>query len=221
MDIKKQSVTYTTTNTYETLNTLGNKTENVWLVLHGMGYLSRYFLRYFVKLNPEENYIIAPQAPSKYYLKDDFKHVGASWLTKEDTLLETENVLNYLNEVLRHEKEILEKKLIVFGFSQGVSIAMRWLAQRKLHCQTLVLYAGGIPNELKKQDFEFLDFSKTKVKIVYGNKDHYLTPKRLLSEYEKINTLFGEHAEIINFEGGHEINEAILEKIASDSSLGV
>ena len=62
----EKQVTYQTTNTYETLNTLSAKTKNIWIVLHGIGFLSKFFIKYFDELNAEENYVIAPQAPSKY-----------------------------------------------------------------------------------------------------------------------------------------------------------
>ena len=83
----EKTVTYQSKNIYMTLNTLTPKTKNVWLAFHGIGYLSKYFARYFDVLDPEENYIIVPQAPSKYYLGNDYKYVGASWLTKEQTKL--------------------------------------------------------------------------------------------------------------------------------------
>ena len=98
MSIQEKNVTYNTQNTYATLNALSEKTKYVWLVFHGIGYLSRYFLKHFSQLNSEEHYIIAPQAPSKYYLKNEYKYVGASWLTKENTLTETENVMSYLDK---------------------------------------------------------------------------------------------------------------------------
>ena len=101
---QEKQVTYQTTNSYTTLNTLTDKTKNVWIVFHGIGYLSKYFLKYFDELPSEENYIIAPQAPSKYYLNDQYRHVGASWLTKENTANETQNVLNYLDTVFSSEK---------------------------------------------------------------------------------------------------------------------
>ena len=44
----------------------------------------------FEILYPTENYIICPQAPSKFYLGEDFKHVGACWLTKEDTVFQND-----------------------------------------------------------------------------------------------------------------------------------
>ena len=103
MKREEKQVSYQITNTYSTLNKHTSKTKNVWLVFHGIGYLSRYFLKYFKDLNPEENYIIAPQAQSKYYLNNKYTHVGASWLTKENTEEEFENVLNYLKEVFKAE----------------------------------------------------------------------------------------------------------------------
>ena len=109
----EKSVSYTTRNSYSTLNIFSENTKNVWLVFHGMGYLSRYFIRYFSEINPSENFIIAPQAPSKYYQGTNFKHVGASWLTKEATEEETINVLSYIDEIWKTEKPKQEFNFIV------------------------------------------------------------------------------------------------------------
>ncbi len=211
-NIKKQ-VVYQSTNSYETLNQLTPATKNVWFVCHGLGYLSRYFLKHFSELDPVKNYVIAPQAPSKYYLKDDFKHVGASWLTKEDTLMETANVIHYLNAVKTAEGIPAGANLILFGFSQGVSIVMRWLVRSQLSCSKIVLYAGGIPNEITAKDLHFLEHSKTDVQIVYGDQDNYLNQKRLEAEELKIKTLFKGNAKIIRFKGGHEIKNEILQRV--------
>src|SRR5690606_35842800 len=172
--ILEKEVSYTTTNTYSTLNTFTKKTKNVWIVFHGMGYLSKYFVKHFEKLNAEENFIIAPQAPSKYYQDKKSKHVGASWLTRENTLSETENVLNYIDAVF--EKELSGKlpNLFVMGYSQGVSIALRWVASRKINCNKLILHSGGIPKELKASDLEFL-LPSCSIVSLYGNKDPFIT----------------------------------------------
>tara|TARA_R110000796_G_scaffold88850_7_gene192169 strand:+ start:48908 stop:49552 length:645 start_codon:yes stop_codon:yes gene_type:complete len=213
MNPTQKQVKYTSINTYETLNTLSNKTKNVWLVFHGIGYLSRYFLKYFNELNSIENYIIAPQAPSKYYLNTKYTHVGASWLTKEDTATEIKNVSAYIDAVFDAENIPEGCNLIIFGFSQGVSIATRWLALRKLKCQQLVLYAGGIPNELKPNDFTFLNEQKSTVKIIIGTADEYLNDERMKIETEKIKKLFRNKAEIITFDGGHEIKKEIINNL--------
>ncbi len=186
MSNKEKTVTYLTENTYLTQNQLTPKTKNVWLVFHGIGYLSRYFVKYFKGLDAEENYIIVPQAPSKYYLKNEYKYVGASWLTKENTATEVKNVLNYIDTVLESEEIPENVNLMLFGFSQGVSVATRWLASKKAKCKLVALYAGGIPNELTAEDFDFLDFDATVVKIIYGDQDEFLTPDRLKGEKNKI-----------------------------------
>lgn len=209
----RKTITYSTTNSYETLNNIGPKTKNVWIVFHGLGYLSRYFLNHFKELEADENYIIAPQAPAKYYLKNEFKHVGASWLTKEDTKQETQNVMTYINAIMKEETLPKNCKLIIFGFSQGVSIAARWVANYQIPCNKLVFYAGGIPNELTPSDFLFLSDTETEIIGIIGDSDEYLTEERVKSETEKMNSLFHRKAKQITFNGGHEIKKEIINSL--------
>lgn len=208
-----KTVSYSSVNTYSTLNTINPKTKNIWLVFHGLGYLSRYFINHFSDLNPEENYIIAPQAPSKYYMDMTFKHVGASWLTREDTEMEIENVLNYVDSVYRQEVKNTDARLIVLGYSQGVSIASRWVARRKIQCDKLILHSGGIPKELKHEDFDFLP-SSVPVIYLYGDRDEYVTEARKTEEKLKGTELFGKRLQIIVFDGIHEVHKSSLQKLS-------
>ena len=210
MNLTEKEISYTTTNTYATLNTLTDKTKNVWLVFHGMGYLSRYFLRYFESLHSDENYFIAPQAPSKYYIGPKYRHVGASWLTKENTKKETENVMNYVDNVLQHENLPKDKNLIVLGYSQGVSIAMRYLVLKQMDCSQLIIHSGGIPVELNPDDFKYYD---GKVTLVYGDQDEYLNEDRIKHEVEKAEDLFGKNLNIIPFDGKHVVNTDIIKNL--------
>lgn len=207
---QEKQVSYSTTNSYTTLNELTPHTKNVWIVLHGIGYLSRYFLKYFNGLPPDENYIIAPQAPSKYYLNGEYKHVGASWLTKENTTMEIGNVTAYLDAVYAAESIPGHCKLIVFGYSQGVSIAARWVAKSRVNCHRMVLHSGGIPNELTADDFEFLKENDTEITIIVGDKDEYLTKERMGAESKKIETLFQGRAKQLIFDGRHEIKKELI-----------
>ncbi|WP_347372687.1 esterase [Aequorivita sp. Q41] len=212
----EKEASYKTINSYSTLNDFTEKTKNIWMVFHGMGYLSNYFIRYFSELNPEENYIIAPQAPSKYYQDKAFKYVGASWLTRENTKTEIQNVLRYVDEVFKKETSKAMPKLIVLGYSQGVSIATRWVASRKIQCDTLILHSGGIPNELKPSDFEFLKQS-TSVIYSYGDKDQYITEARKTEEQLKGSKLFKDRLNIEVFDGVHEVNKEFLMRISKES----
>ncbi len=169
-------------------------------------------MKYFDELNSDENYIIAPQAQGKYYLGSKYKHVGASWLTKENTLKEIENVMRYFDAVLEVEKLPNTCNLIVLGYSQGVSVAARYVANRKLKCSQLVFLSGRIPNELNKENFEFLD-DQTKVSFIYGTKDEYLNEELLETEKKRFYSLFGESAIMSSFEGKHEVNKKVIESL--------
>ena len=204
MNSTEKEITYTTSNSYSTLNRLSDTTKTVWFVCHGMGYLSRYFLRYFKELNPNENYVIAPQAPSKYYIQPKM-HVGANWLTRDNTKAGMENILSYFDAIFQAEQIPEHLNVIVLGYSQGVSVSMRYLASRQLQCSQLVLHSGGIPKELKPEDFEYLN-SNTKVKLIYGTEDEFLDEARIANESERAKELFGNRLSILPFEGKHIVN---------------
>lgn len=211
MSTEKQ-LSYQITNTYSVLNNFTEKTKTVWLVCHGIGYLSRYFLRHFYHLNTEENYIIAPQAQSKYYLKNEYKHVGASWLTKERTEAETENVLNYLDEVYKAEDLKNAPRLIILGYSQGVSVTTRWIAKRKINCDELIMHSGKVPAELKREDFQFLN--NANFNFIYGTEDEYLKKGIIEVEEKRLKELFPNNFEIKRYNGGHEVNTEIIAEFA-------
>ncbi len=216
--MSEQQISYTHNNSYTTLNTLSAKTKYVWLAFHGMGHLSRYFIKHFEGLNPIENYIIAPQAPSKYYQDKRFKYVGASWLTRESTTIEKENVLNYVDAVWEHEKkqwQQLDVDVILMGFSQGVSIVSRWASSRKIECTQLMLHSGGIPTELVRSDFEYLS-PTTRVHYLFGNKDEYYNEARHTEEQLKGNRLFGDRLEVKVFDGIHEVSDAEIQSLVSN-----
>lgn len=212
--INEKEVSYQTTNTYSTLNNFTSKTKNVWVVFHGIGYLSRYFMKYFRHLNHENNYIIAPQAPSKCYLNDKYEHVGASWATRENTEQEIQNVLVYLDELYRKENLPDAPNLILFGYSQGVSVVSRWIARRKIHCSKLILNSGRLPKELKPGDFSFLE--DTEISFVYGTDDPFVNKEVLESEEKRIRGLFPDNLKFIPFDGGHEVNKEVILKLAGE-----
>lgn len=206
-------VSYTSVNTYSTLNGHSNATKNIWFAFHGMGYLSRYFVNYFEGLDKQKNYIIAPQAPSKYYQGKRFNYIGASWLTRENTKLETQNVLNFTEAVAEKERVLNQTdKLIVFGYSQGVSIALRWIALKQVACKAIVIHSGGIPKELTPEHFSFLS-KNTPVYLIYGTQDEYITAERIQLEKELALQLFGNRLEIIPFDGKHKVNTDLIEQI--------
>lgn len=213
MPAKENTISYQTTNTYTVLNTLKSSTQNIWVACHGIGYLSKYFIGYFEHLNKDKNYIICPQAPSKYYQDKQFKYVGASWLTKENTQQEIENVLNYLDALFaKEEKSFQNKRLILMGYSQGVSVVLRWLAYRNIVCDDLVIHSGRIPSELSPVHFKKL--INTKVHLVYGDEDEYLNNQILDAQIDFAKSLFPNQPQVHQFKGKHEVSIDFLSSIA-------
>tara|TARA_R100001369_G_scaffold87479_2_gene123070 strand:- start:20417 stop:21055 length:639 start_codon:yes stop_codon:yes gene_type:complete len=211
MNPTEKKVSYKFTNTYMTLNERTSKTKNVWVVFHGIGYLSKYFLKYFKGLYPEENYLIAPQAASKYYLNGKYTHVGASWFTKDNTQQEVENAMNYLEEVYKAEDLESTTNLIILGYSQGVSVATRWVSKKKIECSHLILCSGGLPKELNPEDFKHLKTSK--ISMLYGNEDPFMDKERLHNEKLRLKEIFPENLTIIPFNGVHEMKPSIIETL--------
>ena len=211
MNQKEKEIKYSSSNTYSTLNLLTSKTKNVWFVCHGIGHLSRYFIRHFNELDSDENYIIAPQAQSKFYIAPKMKHIGACWLTKENTKKETNNVINYFNEIFANENIPSSCNLILLGFSQGVSVITRFIAKSGIKFNKLIVYAGKIPIELSKNDFKHID-NKSKVYLVYCANDLYIDEKTVNLEKKKAKNLFN-NISTINFDIAHEINASIVNQL--------
>ena len=205
MSMEKE-VSFKTNKTYSTLNTI-DKNQNIWFACHGIGQLSHYFLNNFLNIPKEKNYIIAPQAPSKYYHSTQTKRVGACWLTKENTQIEQHNIFRYFDEILNQEKPVTPN--IFIGFSQGVSVMLRYLVYKKLNVNDIVIMSGKIPEELKESDFNFLS-KKTKVWLSYGLSDPLLNNKLLDVEINKSRQLFGKRLNIIAFDGKHEIDQELI-----------
>lgn len=205
---EEKEISYTSKNTYSTLNTISKNTKHIWFVCHGMGYLSRYFLKYFKVLDPNENYIIAPQAPSKYYQQPKM-HVGANWLTRDNTQMGIDNILNYFDAIYGLENLDSLENLIVMGYSQGVSVVLRYMASRKIQFQKLLIHSGGIPTELSREDFEYLNYD-AEIQLIYGTRDEYLDAHRIAQEQKRARNLFGDRVLILPFDGIHEVNTELL-----------
>ena len=206
---EEKFLTIQTVHPYETLNQWTPDTKQVWVVFHGIGYLSRYFLRHFQHLDPRENYIIAPQAPALYYLDQTYTHIGASWLTRENTALYMDNLLHLFDQLWKSEELHKAPSLVLMGYSQGVSVLCRWIVARKLKCERLLLYAGRVPEELRAEDFEHLA-PETKVDFFLGDKDPFVTAELRAGLKDHMELLFGDRLKINEFSGGHTLINALI-----------
>lgn len=195
-----------------TYGTLTEKTKNIWLVAHGYGFLAEFFIKKFEILNPEENYVIVPEALNRFYKKDLSGRVGATWMTSEDREHEINDYILYLDKV--YETFILqsEAKIIALGFSQGASTMARWALKTHKPLTNIVFWAGSIPDECL-QAVEKLNTLHPY--ILVGDEDEFITiEKRETFTKTLINTglIFSQ----IFYKGGHAILTEPLMQLSSE-----
>ncbi|GAB4235132.1 MAG: esterase [Ekhidna sp.] len=196
---------------YYTLNELTNATKRVWLVFHGYGQLAAYFIKKFEGLDPRENFIIAPQGLSKYYLDGVYGRVGASWMTKEDRLTEIDNQYAYIDAVL-NQFEISGKELVYFGFSQGTATMGRYAAHAKIPFKEMIIWAGTFPPDTHSDDWKFLT-GKEEIHYYTSREDIYFKEEMIENQNNVLNAATGRKPTLHWYEGGHRVIADIVSKL--------
>lgn len=217
MDEKKVSFQFDAR--YYTAGTLNESTRQIWIVFHGYGQLAQYFLRKFEHLTNQDIYLIAPEGLSRFYLSEltnsgrpDNK-VGATWMTRENRLMDIDNAIRYLDAMLLHEQLNHSRiPVTLFGFSQGCATVCRWAIEGKAKFERLILWAGLFPPDMNFEKGHDLLASKT-VTMVIGEQDQFLTKERM-DEFDMLAGKLGIQPEKLLFNGKHELNAEVLEKLA-------
>ena len=188
---------------YITLNELTPNTERVWLVFHGYGQLAEFFIKKFESLDPEKNFIIAPQGLSKYYLNGVYGRVGASWMTKEDRLTEIANQYRYLDQVLS-QFDLTDKQLIYFGFSQGTATMGRYAAHAKIPFSKMIIWAGTFPPDTDPSDWSYLT-GKEDISYWTSKEDIYYQEGMVEKQNEVVKAALGTTPTLNWYDGGHKV----------------
>jgi predicted esterase len=212
----EQEVSFKFSARYYKEGELTAKTKNIWFVIHGYGQLAKYFLPKFSGLVNDETCVIAPEGLSRFYLDDITSRsqsgnskVGATWMTRENRLVDIQNYLGYLNSILKKEiPEGYNGKITLFGFSQGAATVSRWALTDSIQFHRLILWAGIFPPDMDFQKGRVL-FHDKEVIEVYGNRDPFLTEARI-KEMEQLNEKLKLNPRVITFDGAHEIHSQTL-----------
>ncbi|HAA17052.1 MAG TPA: alpha/beta hydrolase [Cytophagales bacterium] len=197
---------------YIQLGELNDQTQELWIVCHGYGQLANYFANHFRVLESPTRCIIAPEGLNRFYLQGFSGRVGATWMTKEDRLVDIQNYLNYL-EAIFHQvtkgMEVSRLKINVLGFSQGAATVSRWVTQSDIDFNRLILWAGIFPPDLniprsKKK------LGSIRVDFVYGDEDPFLSKSDRVAEQRSIARMLGVEPTITQFHGEHVIDRDTL-----------
>lgn len=170
----------------------------VWLALHGYGQLGRYFARHFASHAGPQRRIVAPEAPARFYLGDDYKRVGASWMTREERDADIADTHAYLDAVLAG----IDEPVHGLGFSQGGMVLARYAAARPGRFARLVLWGSAPPD-----DVDLATATLPPLTLVLGDTDAYFTPERRVALAARLD---GVPHTTVTYDGGHRLHAETL-----------
>ncbi|MDQ2773109.1 MAG: phospholipase [Bacteroidota bacterium] len=207
----------TRTARYQQLGELSARTRRVWFVVHGYGQLAAYFVRHFAFLveGRDDTVVIAPEGLSRFYLQGNGGRVGASWMTRDDRLAEIGDHVGFLNQLAAHVlgQVPADTNITVLGFSQGTATVSRWLARAAFRPVHLILWAGGFPEDMPADTARQLLHS-LRVSLAIGSDDQFIALPQVQQQQQLLQEL-GAAVEVFPFVGRHELNRALLEKLAT------
>lgn len=195
---------------FYTLGTVGENTRYWVIACHGYGQLAKNFIRKFDVIAGEDTFVLAPEGLSTFYWQGFSGDPVASWMTKENRLDEIADYCRYLSQVYLDYRQKLpaDVKIILFGFSQGCATILRWIFYDRPEFQTLVLWAGMIPEDLDYAAMAEL-WTTRPIYYFYGTEDPFITPERLT----QFQTFFAnQNLPVIEqkFVGAHTVDRPIL-----------
>ncbi len=191
--------------------------KRVWIVLHGHRMHAGEFIKTFAELADAGDYVIAPEALSRLYVKGDNGDVGASWMTKEDRENEISDYVNYLDEL--YEKEVAPHKINfsfevnALGFSQGAATLSRWLAYGNSKADKAIFWCGNLAHDVDYS--KSLQFKNTSIYLIFAKNDQYYPPDFYKSQVELLKK-HGIQPEFHVFEGKHEINGELVKEYVDE-----
>ncbi len=213
-------ITVTRTARYYTIGEPGPSVHDVWVACHGYGQLAAEFVERLSVLSAPDRLLLAPEGLSRFYLERTrsgshaTSPVGASWMTREDRAAEIADQVAYLNAVVETFKARSSEAfhLTALGFSQGVATICRWLAHSRTRADRLVCWGGLVPDDVLAGDLSI--FRATHVWLVAGSRDGFAATERLADAASTMRRA-GLNVSQLSFEGGHRLDDATLERLAT------
>ena len=210
----KKQISIPKTHKYSQLGEFSEKTNTVWIVLHGYGMLSEFFIKKFECILNEKTVVIAPEGSNRFYLNNNYSRVGASWMTKVDKEKDIEDNISFIETLYTKIVDDIGHnnfKLKTLGFSQGGATLVRWIMSSSLKVDSLILWGSDIPKDsLITQNKS--RWSSMNIKIVIGKKDEYISDENKKKVFDAVNS-YGLSYKLIEYDGPHKIIESELIKL--------
>jgi predicted esterase len=209
--VEEHHITVPRTARYHTLGE-ARTAKALWIVLHGYGYLARYFLRRFEPV-VEDLFIVAPEGLSRFYLDEEHTRVGATWMTREDRTHEIADQITYLDQVTKHCLGFAAANVPigVLGFSQGMATASRWAVTGTTRPGRLILWGGTLPPDIGTATMA-TRLATCPVDIVHGEKDALVPSSAATQAAARFREAGVPHA-VHQHPGGHDLDPVLLERL--------
>lgn len=181
------------------------------VVLHGWGQNSRSFLRKFASLAQHNILVIAPQAPHQFYLDQVTRKVGFGWLTSFERDRGIALGVSALDAILDQVELEAGRPLLplLLGFSQGVSMAWRYAIHGAHSVSGVVVCGGDLPPDVEAA---LPGWEPRPILVVHGRNDA-IVPVAKGEAAEVALKGLGLFPETMYFDGGHDVPEALLERL--------
>jgi predicted esterase len=204
---------------YFTLGDGERPPRELWVGLHGYAQLAARFLPMLAPLDDGRTLIAAPEALSRFYLETRLTGhhgpaIGATWLTREHREPDLRDHLRYLDTLLERLLAPFPSRpaVSVLGFSQGASLAARWVATGAVRPARLVLWGVPLPQDVPLEPL-VAALAGAPVVLAAGTSDPYV-PGDSLEQGAALLAAAGARVEVRRFEGGHVIPAADLLAVA-------
>jgi len=184
------------------------------LCLHGYGQTSIKFIRLFRSLHFRNIIAVAPQAPNAFYIKMRPKTIGFTWLTKYERDRAVQDFVGYMELLLSdlyQKQEFDTNRIFLLGFSQGVSMALRFAVSSFIRPAGVIACGGDLPEDVE-QKLQGLK-NKFPIFICHGREDT-IVPLEVARKAERKYAESGHSTTEFYFPGGHEIPPELVARIA-------
>ena len=137
-------------------------------------------------------------------------------MTKEDRETEIKNQQALLTSIWDREiGESQNKRIVLFGFSQGVAAASRFIAYSKKPFDHFVLWAGGFAHDVNKNDFSHLT-GQENLSVYISTEDQYYSDEFTQKQLVEVEQKMGQKPSLTYYDGGHKVVSELLSPLASN-----
>lgn len=228
MPVSMHNITVARTARYAVVGAAPEQAARLWIAFHGYAHRAEDFVAPFAECVPTDTRVIAPEGLSRFYLelpRPDGGHLtrtGASWLTRDDRDDELRDAISMLHAVVAREVAAIVAArgappvIGVLGFSQGVAMSMRWVANASTNpalgqhtpISAHVLWAGGLAHDVP-DDALRESWQSTQVHVVAGERDKFASDATRATVRTRLGSI-GVKSNEHSFDGGHRLDTLLL-----------